>query len=177
MSHLEKLGNSDAGNVVLKIRTRNPISDFVTKCLLGVTVPESPNDRVFLVRKALGSFKHPKPMKEFAGMLTAKAQQLGLGLRYHPSTVSDIEAGNRAITLDDAIVVAALDPAERGIEWLAFGEEQEVQSAVISAPRPPLVAPISAFTPVTQAGKPGSSPRSKSKGPQRPSRSRPPKES
>lgn len=84
-------------------------------------MPETPGERVFLVRQALGTLRRPCPMEPFAKQLTLAAQRLGLGLRYHPSTISDIEAGNRAVTLDDARVVASVDPLRRGEAWVAFG--------------------------------------------------------
>lgn len=90
---------------------------------------ESPKDRAFLVRLALGSMRKPMPMGAFAVVLTRAAQKIGLGGRYYPSTISDIEAGERKITLEDVQVFAAVDPLRRGESWMAFGASAQAAPA------------------------------------------------
>jgi hypothetical protein len=137
VNQLEELGKSDAPSILRKsLRVKglsegfSHISEIVTKCLLGVTVPESPNHRVFLVRQALGTIRRPLAQDRFAELLTLAAQRLGLVAKYYGSTVSDIEAENRTVTLDDARVVAAVDPLRRGEAWLAFGQGTNGQSVL-----------------------------------------------
>lgn len=68
------------------------------------------------IREARGE-KQP----EFAAALNAAAVRLGVQARYDGTTVSKIETGMRRVTLEDIELVAAIDPEQRGREWLGWG--------------------------------------------------------
>lgn len=68
--------------------------------------------RVELVRGKLDQ-------REFVELLNAAARERGLPVIYDIVKLSKIENGTRRVALDDGIVVAAVDPDQRGIEWLA----------------------------------------------------------
>lgn len=115
---------------------------------------ESPKDRAFLVRQAMGSVRKPLPMGDFARELTHAAQRLGLGVKYYASTISDIEAGNRSITLDDVRVFAAVDPFKRGEPWLAFGVPKTEPVAAAPPAAMPNLRPMPRPEPRAEAARP-----------------------
>jgi transcriptional regulator with XRE-family HTH domain len=91
---------------------------------------ESRGDRVRLVREALGL-----QQTEFTERLNQMAEALGIESRYDFTKVSKMEVGTRKVSLDDAIVLAELDPKRRGVRWMATG------IAVAPAPAPALTPP------------------------------------
>lgn len=70
--------------------------------------------RVKAIRTALG-LNQPA----FAELLNDAARKAGLPAIYHNTKVSKMEIEGRKVSLDDAIVVAAVDPEQRGVYWLA----------------------------------------------------------
>ncbi len=84
-------------------------------------------DRVREIREALDQ-KQPK----FAQTLTAAAKRLGIDATYDNTQVSKMEVGRREVTLNDAAVIASVDPSKRGKAWLAWGERAEVVEPKIS---------------------------------------------
>lgn len=82
-------------------------------------------DRVREVREATG-----EKQGIFAVRLTAEAARQGMGwLVYDNTIVSKLENGARALTLDDAVIVAAVDPQQRGRFWLAWDEDANEATA------------------------------------------------
>jgi hypothetical protein len=80
---------------------------------------ESIGQRVYAVRLALGDgWKTPLPQAEFAALLADVS-----GRAYDSAMVSRMENGGRAVSIEEAEWVAALDPQSRGPAWLAFGED------------------------------------------------------
>lgn len=77
---------------------------------------EARGDRVKAIREELGLIQ-----EKFAAVLNDAARGLRLPAIYHTSKVSKMETGNRGVSLDDAYVVAAVDPQHRGVEWITFG--------------------------------------------------------
>lgn len=76
-------------------------------------------DRVRAVREAIGE-RQPA----FALRLTGQARKLGMiWLRYDNTIVSKLEQGTRDLSIDDTFVIAAIDPRQRGRQWLITGEE------------------------------------------------------
>ncbi len=84
---------------------------------------ETVGDRVREIRAARGE-KQPK----FAQTLTAAAKRLGINETYDNTMVSKMEVGRRDVGLNDAAVIASVDPLERGRTWLAWGEHAEAQT-------------------------------------------------
>jgi transcriptional regulator with XRE-family HTH domain len=73
-------------------------------------------ERVRQIREARGE-KQP----EFATALNAAAVRLGITARYDGTTVSKLETGMRRATLEDIELIAAIDPGDRGRDWLGWG--------------------------------------------------------
>lgn len=74
-------------------------------------------DRVREVRVALGMSGD-----EFAATLTQLSKSLGAPVRYDEAKVSKIERGTRRLTAEEAAIVASIDPEERPVAWLVFGD-------------------------------------------------------
>lgn len=82
---------------------------------------ETAGHRVYLVRLALGDgVRDPLPMRDFAARLARAG-----GKGYSASKVSDLETGKRRLSLNDATVIASVDPRTRGRAWLAWGDQGE----------------------------------------------------
>lgn len=81
---------------------------------------ETRGDRVKAIRELLG-LKQP----EFAARLNEAAERLKLPAIYHNTKVSKMETGSRGVDLNDAYVVAALDPENRGTDWITFGTRRK----------------------------------------------------
>ena len=82
--------------------------------------------RVKLVRDARG-----ETQPEFA-----KALEQESGTRYDASEVSRLETGNRVATWEDVRAVAALDPLDRGRDWLGWDVGGESGAATTPKPAP-----------------------------------------
>jgi len=79
-------------------------------------------DRVRAVREAYGELQ-----PAFAARLNAAARHLGMNwLNYTNFIVSRLETGDRMMFLDDAVVIASVDPEQRGRVWVAWDDEREV---------------------------------------------------
>ena len=74
-------------------------------------------DRVRSIRELRGE-KQP----EYATALNAAAKRLKLPKNYSVSTISRLETGRQEITLEDVLIIAAVDPEKRGRDWLAWGD-------------------------------------------------------
>lgn len=86
-------------------------------------------DRVFDVRKALGTRRRPMSQAAFARLLTAQG-----GRTYYGSEFTLIETNEKRLMLDDIVAIAAVDPGRRGKLWLAWGETTD---ATMGAPETP----------------------------------------
>lgn len=60
--------------------------------------------------------------EEFAKRLNAAAKARGLRATYDKGKVSRMESGSRKLTAEEIAIVATLDPKERGVDWLVFGD-------------------------------------------------------
>lgn len=67
----------------------------------------------------VGMVRGRMDQRDFVERLNAVARTVGLPAIYDVVKLSKMENGARKVTLDDAIVVAALDSEKRGVEWLA----------------------------------------------------------
>lgn len=81
-------------------------------------------ERVVAIREALGLDQW-----EFAVKANERAKALGVVARFHPSTLSRIETGNRPLTISEFVVVASLDKQGRGMDWLARGVQAKSEPA------------------------------------------------
>lgn len=78
--------------------------------------------RVYEVRRALGpDTRHEMSQRAFAELLNATAKKQGMNLTFTDSTITRIEKGERRLQLDEAELMALVDPMERGKVWIAFG--------------------------------------------------------
>jgi hypothetical protein len=59
------------------------------------------------------------PMREFAELVT------GTGDTFHPSRLSDIENDKTTPSLDEVARIAAVDPHNRGRDWLGWGGDDQ----------------------------------------------------
>lgn len=83
---------------------------------------DTPGKRVYAIRLALGDgWKSPMTMAAFAALLTKRS-----GTSYDSAKISRIESGERALSIAEVDVIAAVDPQNRGREWLAWGEKKPV---------------------------------------------------
>lgn len=83
---------------------------------------ETPGDRVYQVRRALGpDSRHEMSQRAFADLLNATAKKARLDLNFTDSTITRLETGERRLQLEEAELIAMIDPLERGKIWLAFG--------------------------------------------------------
>ena len=79
--------------------------------------PETPGDRLYLIRLALGDGKRvPMPMKDFVARVKRLAKAT-----YHANAISLLERGEQEWRLRDFEALAKADPRQRGAPWLAFG--------------------------------------------------------
>lgn len=86
----------------------------------GAELAETPGSRLYLIRLALGDgVKNPMRIEDFVALVRERT-----GTRYAPSAISRSENGERRLTLEDALIFAAVDPRKRGPDWLAWGERQ-----------------------------------------------------
>lgn len=92
-------------------------------------MPDAVGDRIYEIRRALGpSPRQELSLRDFAERLTVVAGELAARgvipepIRYHASELSRMERGQRGVSLFDVEVLAAIDPAQRGRGWLAFGD-------------------------------------------------------
>lgn len=60
----------------------------------------------------------------FAKELSARMKAMGVPKRYDKGKVSLIESGTRKLTVEEAVIIADLDPRARGAVWLVFGERR-----------------------------------------------------
>jgi len=58
---------------------------------------------------------------EFGALLKRTLRVYGVRRHYDKSLVSRIESGARKLKPEEAVVIAELDPEQRGIWWLMFG--------------------------------------------------------
>ena len=72
--------------------------------------------RVAEVREALGLSG-----EEFGKLLGKNLSALGWQAHYDKAKVSRIESALRDLTVEEAAVIARLDPKRRGMLWLAIG--------------------------------------------------------
>ena len=77
--------------------------------------------RLLAVREALRMTQ-----AQFLGPLNKEAAARGVRA-YSQSTLSKLEGGGQAVTLDDIAVFAAVDPLKRGKLWLGWGEERSAE--------------------------------------------------
>lgn len=78
---------------------------------------ETIQQRLYLIRLALGGGVRPLPFAELAALIAESS-----GTTYDVSALSRMETGGRKIGLEDVQAIAPLDPKGRGPAWLAFGE-------------------------------------------------------
>jgi hypothetical protein len=78
---------------------------------------ETIQQRLFLIRLALGGGVRPLPFEELAARIAESS-----GHAYDVSALSRMETGKRKVSLEDVQAIAPLDPKGRGPAWLAFGE-------------------------------------------------------
>lgn len=76
-------------------------------------------DRARIIRVGLGL-----DQAQMAERLNVEVGRLGHRGRYDRTAISKLENGRRDLSLDDAVVYAAVDPARRGIGWLATGARE-----------------------------------------------------
>jgi hypothetical protein len=87
----------------------------------GGEMAETPGERLFLIRAALGTgLKNPMLIDDFVALV-----QRETGVTYDPSAISRTENGGRKLSLDDVPPFAAVDPLRRGKLWLAWGEQSD----------------------------------------------------
>jgi hypothetical protein len=72
--------------------------------------------RIKQVREALGMSGDG-----FAELLEECFRLLGFPASYNKSKVAKMEGGDRKLTVEEAAVIASVDPHTRGIDWLIFG--------------------------------------------------------
>ena len=90
------------------------------------TPPETPGQRLYLIRLALGDgIKNPMLIDVFVALVKRRT-----GAVYDPSAISRSENGSRRLTLEDVANFAAVDPLHRGREWLGWGEAQAMSPPV-----------------------------------------------
>lgn len=77
---------------------------------------ETPGSRAAAIRQALRLTQG-----QMAFRMTERARSLGLDAFYETPIVSRIETGVRALSLDDGVVLAEMDPEGRGTLWIATG--------------------------------------------------------
>lgn len=77
--------------------------------------------RIIQVREAAGM-----DQRAFVDALNAAARGIGLPAIYDIVKVSKIENSKRDVSLDDAILVADVDPHRRSVRWLAGARETPV---------------------------------------------------
>lgn len=80
---------------------------------------QSRSERVKALQKLLG---FEKKSGAFVVELNRIATELGLPPSWSPARLSKMRTAVQDLSLEDAAVFAALDPKERGWEWIAFGE-------------------------------------------------------
>ena len=78
---------------------------------------ENRGERVYSIRRALG----PDPrtemaLREFAELLNERAGKVV----FDASELSKIERGKRKLSIDAAVLIASVDPLNRGFTWLAI---------------------------------------------------------
>lgn len=73
--------------------------------------------RVRQVREAMGLTG-----AAFAIELSRLLKTLGTPGKYDEAKVSKIEGGTRKLTAEEAAVIASIDPEERPVAWLVFGD-------------------------------------------------------
>lgn len=76
-------------------------------------------ERVAEIRDALGLSG-----EAFATLLQKRLHALGVGRNYDKFKVSRMESGGRKLTIEEAAVIADLDPSKRGAVWLVFGDKR-----------------------------------------------------
>jgi len=89
-------------------------------------------ERIKAIREA-----RDEDQERFAAAFNALAHQMGLrGVKYDTTKLSRTETNGRPLKLDEAVVIAELDPRRRGLEWLAVGEwAHAMRGKEPSAPR------------------------------------------
>lgn len=84
--------------------------------------PQTIAERVYEIRRLLGpDLKTPLQGGVFAKRLNAIAARYGLQFKYDHSVISKIENGGRRVSIEEVPLFAALDPKQRGANWLAWG--------------------------------------------------------
>lgn len=77
-------------------------------------------DRISAIREAMGLGG-----EEFAVAVNKAGAALGFELGYEKSKVSRLESGKVTyFTAEEAVAIATIDPAKRGIEWLVLGPKK-----------------------------------------------------
>lgn len=74
--------------------------------------------RLYVIRLALGGGVRPMPFEEFAALILDRTDH-----SYDVSALSRMETGKRKISLEDVVAISQLDPRMRGAAWLAFGDD------------------------------------------------------
>jgi hypothetical protein len=87
------------------------------------TLPAEIGHRIYEVRRDLGpDARHEMPQRAFAALLNEKAAELypdkDTRSNYDSSVVTRMEKGLRRITVQDVVIVAAVDKKRRGVLWL-----------------------------------------------------------
>lgn len=91
---------------------------------------QTPGQRVYLIRLALGDgVKTPMRIKDFVALIRERT-----GAKYDPSAISRTENGDRDLALEDVPVIAAVDPHERGRDWLAWGDAPAPGDVIMVGP-------------------------------------------
>lgn len=57
----------------------------------------------------------------FARLLNESAERLGLEPAWHPTRLSKVRNGTQDLSVEDATVIAYVDPQQRGWTWISFG--------------------------------------------------------
>jgi ribosome-binding protein aMBF1 (putative translation factor) len=85
------------------------LADLVRRAKRGQRVRE--------IRKATGMTG-----EQFAARLSHLSSALEVPAVYDKTQIAKLERGTRILTAEEAAILASIDPDERGVDWLVFGD-------------------------------------------------------
>lgn len=98
---------------------------------IHIKMAETSGDRLYLIRLACGDgLRTAEPLEAFA-----KRVKKATGVSYSPMTLSLLERMKQKWKVEDARVLAAVDPLKRGPAWLSALAEDLGPDQFIPAPR------------------------------------------
>lgn len=101
--------------------------------MLHVEHPETPGQRLFLIRLACGDgLRKPESMRDFADRVLRVT-----GADYEHSTIGMLERDIQGWRIKDVSAFAAVDPKKRGEAWLAFGNLPSIEGPDLPPPGEP----------------------------------------